>query len=786
MRNHDQRRSPLPAGLTGAEREFFLELRRLVHVAGSSCRDLQESTSSAKSATDNSCFYSKSQWGRWLNAQSMPPRRAIRRLTEVLAKEDIVTEHLLELWARAFAPAVAEDPGADNNQPAQLQQLPAVTPLFIGRSVELAALGGLAGLVTENNGTVVIVIAGSAGTGKTTLANYFGHRVSDRFSDGQLHVNLHGFGQDRQPMAAGTALRGFLEALGATPKSIPVTQDDQASLYRTLVAGKRLLIILDNASDVEQVRPMIPGSAGCLVVVTSRNDLTGLVAEGAHTMTLTPFTLEEALELLTRRLASGRVKREPQAATELVELCARLPLAVSVAAARAAARPDFPLTTLVSELRKRGLDELDTGDPATTARTVFSWSYHHLSDLAARMFRLLGIHPGPDISMPAAASLTAIPQDQADKVLLELARAHLIEEYRPGRFTCHDLLRAYAADQVRAHDTVADLQAAELRLLDHYLRTGYRAAMLLAPMRECGELPPPQPGVVPERPAIDDEAMTWFTAEHRVVLAAIAHAADREFDRYCWQITWSIAPYLVISGHWHDFASIQRIALAAAQRLGDPVGLGYMHHQLSYAIDLLGDADGAESHARQALAIFTRLGDHAGTATCLHALGQTLQVHGRYEEALPLESEALQLRRVNGSAAAVVSSENALAELYAQLGNYKKAIQHCEQALDMHREAGCRWYASETLTTLGLAYNRIGDQPQAIAHYKKAVAISYELGDLPNLAFTLKGLRDAQLASGDLAAAGRSWQQIEEILASIAPQDAQKVRTFLATAHKYP
>jgi tetratricopeptide (TPR) repeat protein len=781
MRTHDQRRPPLPAGLTRAEREFFLELRRLVDVAGFSCRALEESTSSLKSAAGDSCFYSKSQWGRWLNAQSMPPRNAVLRLAEILTLEDIAAEHLLDLWSRTFMSVSPEEAEQDDSRPTCPRQLPAATPQFIGRTAELTILAALADLVTENNGTVVIVIAGTAGTGKTALANHFGHRVCDRFPDGQLHVNLRGFDQAGRPMSAGAALRGFLEALGIPPKSIPVAQDDQVSLYRSLVADKNLLIILDNAHNVEQVRLLIPGSPGCMVVVTSRNELIGLVAEGAHAVRLAPFTLDDALELLTRRLAPGRrVEHEPQAATELVELCARLPLALSVAAARAAAHPNFPLAALVSEMRKRGLDQLDTGDPATTTRTVFSWSYHHLSDPAARMFRLLGIHLGPDMSVPAVASISAISNGQAHKVLLELAHAHLLEEHLPGRFTCHDLLRAYAAELARAHDTDADLQAAELRLLDHYLRTGHPGALLLAPMRECGKLPPPRPGVVPEDIATEDEAMAWFTAEHHVLLATAAHAAHCGFDTYCWQVTWTIAPYLVICGYWHDFASISRIALAAAQRLCDPVSLGYMYHQLSYASDLLGDTETAESHARQALAIFTRLGHQVGQATCLHALGEILWRQGRCEEALPLECEALQLRRAHGSPAAVVSSENALGGLYARLGDYDTALQHCRRSLEMQEAAGSRWYASETLSTIGFAYSRIGDHAQAIVHYEQAVAISRELGDLPSLASTLERLRDAHFAAGDLAAADSSWQQALKVLDTIAPQDAQTVRTMLS------
>ena len=283
---------------------------------------------------------------------------------------------------------------------------------FVGRVTELATLTSLADQVTTSNGPVVIVLEGTAGVGKTTLAIQLAHSVCSQFPDGQLYVNMRGFDPAGRPMTAGEALRGFLDALGVAPKSVPAGVDDQAALYRTVLAGKRVLIVIDNARDADQVRPLLPGSPGSLVLVTSRNQLCALAAEAARPLHVEPFTPDEALELLASRLGAGRVEREPQAADELSTLCARLPLALSVAAAHAEMRPGFPLEALTSEFRSRGLDLLETGDPATTMRTVFFQSYQHLSDDTARVFRLLGLLPGPDISVLAAASLTGMPVEK--------------------------------------------------------------------------------------------------------------------------------------------------------------------------------------------------------------------------------------------------------------------------------------------------------------------------------------------------------------------------------------
>jgi tetratricopeptide (TPR) repeat protein len=777
MRNHDQRRPPLPFRLTPAERDFYVELRRLVDASGLSFRALEESTSAARSDSGESSFYSKSQWGRWLNGQSLPPRKAVRKLAEKLAKEDIEAEHLLDLWGRAFVPTRSpQEPGSTLARP---RQLPTATQHFMGRAAQLEALTLLADQVTESNGAMVIVIEGTAGVGKTTLATHFSHRVCDRFPDGQLYVSMRGFHHTGQPMPDGEALRGFLEALGIPPKLNPAGVDDQAALYRSLLAGKRVLVVLDNAHDAAQVRRLLPGSPGCLVLVTSRNQLAGLAAEGAHVLRLDPFTIEEARDLLNRRLGSGRVQREPRAAEELIKLCARLPLALSVAAAYAAAHPDFPLAVLASEFRSRGLDLLDTGDPATTTRTVFSWSYHHLSEDTARMFRLLGIHPGPDISLPAAASLGAVPVEQARKVLDELARAYLVEEHLPGRFTFHDLLRTYAAEQARTHESSGELAPAVRRLLDHYLRSMHAGAVLLYPRLRI-EMPQPVPGVLAESFRTHDQAMAWSRNERQVVQALVTHAAEHGgFDAYCWQIPWAMAPLLARGGQWHDYLASQRIALAAAQNLGDPLALGHAHYEFAHACALLGEVADSNTHLERAVELFTRLGDRAAEAMAQDAMAQLLEQQGRYAQALEHGKKALRLRRALLDCVAIAHSEQTLGSICARLGQHDMALRHCRRALDLSRETGSRLITADTLDIIGHIRLSLGDHDEAIACCLQTLAIYREIGDV-NVVAVLTCLGDAQLAAGDPAAAHDSWQEALTVLGDLPNADDQPVKARLA------
>jgi DNA-binding SARP family transcriptional activator len=362
-------------------------------------------------------------------------------------------------------PGVPPPPG-----PGRPAQLPADVPAFTGRREECI---GLDDVLSGGEASVMrlVAITGAPGMGKTALAVHWGHQVRDRFPDGQLFVNLHGYSA-MPALRPLEAMSYLLTALGVPGEQVPSTVEPAAAVYRSLLADRRMLVLLDNAGDAEQVRPLLPGSAGCAVLVTSRDQLSGLVAgDGAHPLTLGPITTDEARALLTRRLGADRVLAEPQAVDDVIDHCAGLPLALTIAAARAAARPQFRLAAIADELREArgGLDAFTGADPATDLRAVFSWSYRTLPTDAARLFRLLGLHPGPTIATAAAASLVGLPIGQVHPLLAELTRAHLLSEHAPARFTFHDLLRAYAVERGRAEDREPDRQAAIDRLYDHHL-----------------------------------------------------------------------------------------------------------------------------------------------------------------------------------------------------------------------------------------------------------------------------------------------------------------------------
>jgi tetratricopeptide (TPR) repeat protein len=769
--NVDQRPS-LPARLSSAERDFYLELRRLVSAAGLSCRALEESTSV------RSDFFSKSQWARWLNGISGPPRNAIRKLIERLAEDEIEAGHLVALWDKAFAPA--DSPPAGDNGQIRPRQLPVSVQQFIGRTSHLQVLSGFVDQARSSSGPVVIVIEGMAGVGKTALANHLAHSVSDRFPDGQLYVNVRGYDHTVGPMKPGEVLPGFLDALGVAPQSFPVSADDQAALYRSVLAGKHVLIVIDNACDAEQVRRLLPGGPGSLVLVTSRNQLTGLVAEGAHLLRLEPFTSDEARGLLERRLGSDRVQRESQAADELVKLCAGLPLALSVAAAYVATHPDFPLAALTNEFRNRGLDVLDTGDPATTTRSVFSRSYDNLSDHAAPMFRLLGIHPGPDVSLAAAASLTAMPAEQARRAIDELTRAHLLEEYLPGRFTFHALLRAYAAEQAERLDSAADRRAAAHRVLDYYLHTAISASARLRPYHQQLRVDLPRPGVMTTEIADPGEAALWFATEAPVLLALIDYADVTGFDVHAWQIPWTLSVYFIRRGRLPDYLATQTTAVAAASRLGNPVALAHSHYRLAHAQSYRGENEASWQNVQRALALFRELGDRGNEAMALNGVASLLQDQGRHAEALEMALEGLRIVVTTGDLSLQGTLENTAGWTYAQLGEYDVALSHCQRALELEHKSGNSSAAAATLDSIGYIYRQRGDLAQSKIYYQQAIEAYRKTGDPFGEPVALSGLGETLAAMGATAAAREVWLKAEAMLERLSHPLGDQVRAKLA------
>ncbi|WP_238434247.1 helix-turn-helix domain-containing protein [Micromonospora tarensis] len=537
------------------------------------------------------------------------------------------------------------------------RQLPPALPGFVGRAAQLAQLDsesagiGVAGEVDGVAPVAVLTLSGTAGVGKTTLAVHWAHRIADRFPDGQLYVDLRGFDSTGTVVTAVEAVRGFLEALEVPPERIPTHLPAQVGLYRSLLASRRVLVLLDNARDVEQVRPLLVGSPSCLVLVTSRNRLVGLIAtEGARPINVDLLSTAEAWQLLARRLGADRLAAEPQAVDEIIERCAHLPLALAVLAARGAANPAFPLTALAAELRAapRPLDSFDGGDAGSDVQAVFSWSYQSLTPAAARLFRLLGCHPGPDIGFAAAASLAGLPRAQVPRLLAELALAHLVTEPAAGRFGAHDLLRAYAAEQAERLEPAEARRAAIRRGLDHYLHTAHAAALLLQPGRDPVILPAAAPGVLPEEITDHGQALAWFTVEYPVLLAAVAHARRTGFDGRAWQLAWTLVDFLQRRGRWPDLAVAQRAALAGAQRVGDRLGQANAHRDLARVLSRLGRVNEAARNYRQALMIFEALGDHTGQARTHRAFGAMLDGLGRHAEALEQSERALALYRAAG------------------------------------------------------------------------------------------------------------------------------------------
>jgi DNA-binding SARP family transcriptional activator/tetratricopeptide (TPR) repeat protein len=691
------------------------------------------------------------------------------------------------------------------------RELPADVPAFTGRAAELAELDrllgpfptaadpgvGRAGLAPDGsrppaqNGfgpapaAVISAVSGTGGVGKTALAIHWAHRAADRFPDGQLHVNLRGY-DPAGPLTAADALAGFLRALGVPGPDIPPGEDQRAARYRSLLAGRRMLIVLDNAATAEVIRPLLPGTPGCAVLVTSRDALAGLVArDGAARLDLDLLPLGEAVALLAE-LIGERACADPDTTATLAVQCARLPLALRVAAELAAARPAAPLAGLAADLasQQRRLDLLEAaGDPRTAVRAVFSWSYQQLSADAARMFRLLGIHPGPDISVAAAASLAAMAEADARRLLRELARAHLITEHVPGRYACHDLLRAYAAERAHHTDSDTDRREATGRLLDHYLHTAACAGYLLDRSREQVLLDPPRPGAAAEQPAGYPHALAWFEAEHRVLLAAATLAAESGFDSHAWQLPWALTCFLQLRGHWQEWAAAQRAALAAATRLGDTAAQALSGRLLANACANLRDHDQARGHYASSLALYQRLGNRLGQAKIQQGLSVIADSQGHYADALSHDEQALRLYQAIGDKVNEAGMLNDVGWGHALLGDYEQARAFCRQALTLSVETGHVWVEGNAWDSLGYVEHQLGNFAEAAACYQRALSLHRETGDRFDEADTLSHLGDTWQAAGQLAQAREAWQQALAILTDLQHPSASQVRAKLASAN---
>jgi tetratricopeptide (TPR) repeat protein len=660
------------------------------------------------------------------------------------------------------------------------RQLPCASAHFVGRARALTELDRLCRKVGPP-AVVISAIGGMAGVGKTALAVHFAHQVAARFPDGQLYVNLRGFDPSGQPVSPESAIRRFLDALAVPAEQIPANLDAQAGLYRSLLAGRRVLIVADNARDAEQVRPLLPGTPGSLVLITSRNQLPSLAAaEGARLIDLDVLTDAEARQLLAAQLGSDQVDAEPLAAAEIIASCGRLPLALAVAAAQAATRP-FPLSVIAAELADLRLDALATGsDPATDVQAVFSWSYHALRPAAARLFRLLGLHHGPDICAPAVASLAGQTAAEVRPLLMELTRASLLTEHQPGRYAMHDLLGTYARQLAHLQDSPARRHASVKRVLDHYLHTGHLAARLLDPLRDPITLIPPQHRVRPQAPNDRAAALDWFAAEHHVLVAAVRQAADHGLDSRAWQLAWTLKIFLDRRGYWHDHVAVQQAALAAAERLGDPGTQARTHRALADALTQLRRFTDAQAHLEKSLDLYCLAGDQVGQAHTHLSLTSMCSRQGWHAKAVSHATQALGLYRAAGHRRGQASALNTLGWNHALLGDYRQALRHCQRALMLHAELGDRYGQANTWDSLGYANHHLGEHREAVACYQHALGLFQDVGERIGEAISLAHLADSWQASGEPLAARHAREQALVIFDDLDHPEAGRLRAKLA------
>ncbi|MET9226119.1 tetratricopeptide repeat protein [Lentzea sp. NPDC003310] len=658
------------------------------------------------------------------------------------------------------------------------RQLPAPPRWFTGRESELARLSGARAGTT----TMISAIGGTGGIGKTWLALSWAHRHACRFPDGQLFLDLRGFHPSEEPVAPDAALSGFLTALGVATHRVPLDLDGKSALYRSLLADRRMLVLLDNAAGSEQVIPLLPGGPGCTVLVTGRSGLVSLIdRHGANHLRLDVLADDEASALLAARLGEARATAEPDAVRELVALCGGYPLALSITARHAAVHPSVPLAEIAAELRDLGLEgfDLDT-DPASCLPSVLSWSLRRLTDEQRTTFALLGVSPGPDTTLAAVVPLTGLSLARARKALTALEDASLLSR-RHDRYVMHDLVRHYAA--ALAHELPADVRESALaRVLDFHLHTAHAADRLLDPVRQLVSPEAPVPGVQPHPLAGAAAAMAWLEAEHTTLLAAQRVAADLGRHQVVWHLARVLDTYHYRRGHREEALVVWQAALAASAHLPDPTVRIRSYRYLGSACTRRGLQEQATTNLEHALALAVRHESDTEQAHIHQALGTTWERRGDLRRALHHAEQALSRYRSLGNPAWEADALNAVGWFAACLDDFETAREHCLAALDMHREHGYAAGEASTWDSLGFISHRTGDHQASVHQYEQAEALFSVHGNTYEVANTLENLGHPHAAMGQHDQARAVWQEALRLYREQdRANDADRLRLHLAS-----
>ncbi|GIG61201.1 SARP family transcriptional regulator [Longispora fulva] len=597
-------------------------------------------------------------------------------------------------------------------------QLPPGIFDFTGRTEPLAALDGFLTL----RGTVVIsTIAGTGGVGKTALALHWAHRVRDQFPDGQLYVNLHGHSATT-PVGPMEALGRFLRALGCPPEDIPTEIDEAAARYRSLLADRRILVVLDNAHHPDQVRPLLPASPGSMALVTSRDRLVGLTArDGARRLHLPAFTPEESLALLSGCVGAQRVTAEPWAAAELVALCGHLPLAIRIIAYQVTEVPHLPLAGHVARLRADRLNALALQDDVDTCvRATFDLSYAALDPDTARMFRLLGLVPGADFTAEAAGALTGMPAGRARRLLDRLVAGHLVEAHPAGRYAFHDLLREYAAGH-GASDP--ESEASVTRLTDWYLHTALAADTVadMLPTQEIMAHPPAPPSVSPGSFEDRTAALRWLDSERAALVSVVHHCCAHGVEVTALRVLEALGGHLHLRRWSAEFLATGLALLSATTDASDPRVRVLAHDLVAAAYRITGKFAEAVHHSRQALFWLDNVAGRPDEPRLLLNLGRSLRLTGHLAAAADCYRSAAKRYEQDGvGGAKTMFVAGVLGDVYRHTSDFQDSLTFSAEALALAWEVAPPW-APYALEAIANVHTECGRHQEGIEHARAAL-----------------------------------------------------------------